>query len=818
MLPPGGGRPISHIEIIGRGKQTGLLLCDYESLGSQWKNPEKTILYNTITLNSIPYNDRSPDQFISVKISPFKKKVFADNIFADNLFFVLGENKFPGSVIIPGAENLRFKSNSKLTPIIPLKEQILDCYSSEELGQRTRFRQLSDDEIEVSLRATLSGDQSGYKELYLTKKYKGPTIKIIDNVPVVEVWPNIEDEDGLWKLYYAYIYGDFASHKIFNAIPYIYGEKAKKKELSAKAAIYTSSLMPEAFICSAPIVEEIGGHASFINKDAGVIFLTPPNKYSRKRQIDIGIDFGTSNSQVYISSRPGSLSPIKFENRLKHVTEPGVLRSQLFEEFFPEKQIVPPFRSLFKINTKYTSDKTEIKPVEEGIIYYPNIQKLEEITSSLLSYLKWGQDKLTQAAAIAFLSQIYIQCAAEANAQEAKSINWKAAFPTAFSKEQEEAITNAWGRIVTGLKDHIGYSDGFVFESESHAAAKYFADIHKATIAYKGAVCIDIGGGTSDVAVWYGEDNQLVNQVSLLFAGRHMLFDMVDNNYSRLSVLLEYVNKAYELNTNFNQEKSKEIDFYTWLESFIKLNGNDIIDKLPTFAITDKRLKDIVNIIEFGLSGLFYYIGLMLKVLGPTQEKILADIPDFFIGGNGSNLLKWNIGGIFNSECQSHQKYTDVIKQSSRLVDSGFRIELSNSPKNEVAYGLVSNYQLTYPKVKTRSAQGVISGENIIIDEQMFPWNENIDSIKFTKIIKFDEKPLENIFSFLDMYEEKWKLPLNERSKKRKIEDIKKEMVAKVKQRLTDKRLTGEKKPEDKIQVEPIFIIALKCFLKYYCY
>jgi hypothetical protein len=822
--PTSSPRPIpsSDILILGRKNQaTNFLLFDFDALEKQWGNTAEIAVYNEIPLNAVSKSDRSSKKFGTTDISPFEK-IFPDkDIFTKYLFFAVGQNKFPGSWPIAGAEKLKFGPDSDLTPIVPLQKLILDFYSSEELSKKIKFIQKSDREIKVILNMTLAGKKGSHpKGLWIEKTYsKNEIILPLKNVPVIEIWPNMEDHDGLWNLYFTYVYaGGFIEHSGFKADPYVFEEKIETTTTSDGAEISVSKTMPEAFLCRASVASDDGNSGpAFREYFAGLILTTKaPKQRKRDKEIGIGIDFGTSNTQIYLSKSPQSINELRLEDRLKHITDPGILKSRLFDDFIPELPIRPPFRSLFKLNSM---KNISFNPIADGIVYYPIIQGTEQICDTLISDLKWGQDTRTQASTLAFLEQLYLQCAAEANIAGASRISWKAAFPSAFSSDQESTIRGAWKDIVKRFADQIGYNTTFSIESESYAAAKYFGEVHGATITSKGAVCIDIGGGTSDIAIWHGDKNQLVNQASLLLAGRQILFDMAKKQFSVISGLKDYLNKNISLNKDISIDTANKTDFYAWIESFIKLNGNDIIKAFPRYADTDPNLKSLINKVEFSLSGLFSYIGLLIKTLGPNHNKIIDSIPNIFIGGNGSNLLKWNLEGDFGTDCQAYGKYSDVIRYASGLDDPYFSIEISKNPKTEVAHGLLSGFVVEIPKSQAAAVKQVISGESVIAGSDEISWNEYINSALLAKVIKFGDNPLSNFFSFLDYYSGQWELPLNTNTRKRNrnIADIKREMKDKVISKLAQKRLAGAS-DSNKIQVEPIYIIALKCFLENYCY
>lgn len=122
--------------------------------------------------------------------------------------------------------------------------------------------------------------------------------------------------------------------------------------------------------------------------------------------------------------------------------------------------------------------------------------------------------------------QLCLQCMVEAVETGANSFEWLYSYPKAFSIMQRNQYQSTWKAIYDAtIKTACTLNNVEPSSlSESESVAEYFKKDMKASTA-RGIICLDIGGGTTDIAVWQGNDDALLNQTSIRFAGRNILND-----------------------------------------------------------------------------------------------------------------------------------------------------------------------------------------------------------------------------------------------------------------------------------------------------
>jgi hypothetical protein len=266
---------------------------------------------------------------------------------------------------------------------------------------------------------------------------------------------------------------------------------------------------------------------------AGLILLKIPEMVPDSNDAwRIGVDLGTTSTSVYLASGNNDGEPLVFRKELiARVTASGSDRTKLYDEFIPGESKPIPFLSFYQ-EFRNRNEGQSIDIFSDGHIFFLDTSKqLGEIPKNVATNLKWSDDKLDRDRATAFLEQVSFQALAEAASKGASQVHWRYSYPTAFSQIVSSGLPQQWQLITerchkwTGIQrlcpspqaedqiiqeckhgidckltDHAAHK-----MSESHAAAVYFADELNASTKY-GTICIDIGGGTSDVAIWQEDE------------------------------------------------------------------------------------------------------------------------------------------------------------------------------------------------------------------------------------------------------------------------------------------------------------------------
>ena len=594
--------------------------------------------------------------------------------FTEKLFVIPQADAFlkqnDQNVLLPGGGNtLKDVDGESVTPILPIARELLNDFSVDELSERVRF-ETTPAGIKVSLRLPSpdGGPDFSIDRVYSNQKDGDAPIfdkhKIVEipNLPVLEIWPNFRTPD--WKVYYTYFNG--RGQDTFYAAP------LDKNSVPDDMKITKTSAFPEVMICK------------YKNEDAGFLFIKAPAVTipDAAKIWNVGIDFGTSSTTLYKAESPDGGPPeaVTLKDRLLQITDSRSLRARVQNDFLPERDAETPLFSLFQENSIAIPPDDRIKPLEEGRIYFVEETELPE---NVISNLKWSDDPVDRKRTQAYLEQICLQCAAETAANGVSKINWRFSYPIAFSPESKDNFESICESIINDIiieETGCQRTDRVSLDSESIVTGKFFAG--KFGGFADGSVCIDIGGETSDISIW--QDNTLCWQTSIRFAGRHIFLDLLKHKPDFL--------KDVGVTEAGLPERPNPNDFYSQADTLIDaLINNSPTDLKAKFGIYGGAINatPFVPLIGLGISGLFYYVGLILQFLS-GENKFSKTMPNIYIGGNGSRILHWLANGEFKPNNHSYGHLKNILLTASCFnPESYFDLEITPNPKHEAAAGLV---------------------------------------------------------------------------------------------------------------------------------
>ena len=600
----------------------------------------------------------------------------------------------------------------------------------------------------------------------------------IPNLPVLEIWPNLRTPD--WKVYYTYFNGK--GQDTFYAVPF------HTDGVPEDVKITKTSAFPEMMICK------------YKNEDAGFLFIKAPpvTVPNAAKTWNVGIDFGTSSTTAYKTELPDGAGPasVTLRDRLLQITDSQDLRLLVQNDFLSNRDEETPLFTLFQANDGFQAPVIDdrIKPLLDGRIYFVDDPKLPE---NVISNLKWSPEPIDRKRTQAYLEQICLQCAAEAAANSVSKINWRFSYPIAFSPASKldfEGICQATIDdiiIETGGQPTVPVS----LESESIVTAKFFGG--KLGGFANGAVCIDIGGETSDISIW--QDNTLCWQTSIRFAGRHIFLDLLKHkpNFLKDVGVTEAGIPALR-NPN---------GFYSQADTLIDASiNNSPKDLKAKFGIYGGKIKatPFVPLIGLGISGLFYYVGLILNYLR-TEIGFRKTMPNIYIGGNGSRILHWLANGEFKPDSDSCGHLKDILLTASGFdPKSLFDLEITPKPKHEAAAGLVDERTI----LKSTERQfDFLAGEVFTENGKDYEWTELLTAERLGNGLRSGDKLVE-----IETFIEKFNAGLGKVLDQPIYFDavLKHKLIGGLNGDLQNLAFTS---PRERI-VEPLFILVLKDLLR----
>ena len=729
------------------------------------------------------------------------------------LFVIKYPDAFCGT--LPPQVNGELNINGKrVTPILPIRAEILSELDISDLNNQITFEK-TERGIKVTLRISPGPEiaqeyierEEGIEPLFESRE-----IVEIDNVPVLEIWPNFIRSG--WQVYYTYFTS--ADQDTFYAAPY--GQHVSQQTVHGDSGIEIekeitkTSHFPEVMVCK--YKEDTSDE-----QKAGILLISRPLSPSDGESTwNVGIDFGTSSTTVYgndIDDQQSAPYAIKFSNHLLQVTESGDYRERLYDDFFSPKREPEqtPFLSFFQKFSNSTNVGI-LEPLLHGHIHFIANYEAFPTATEIFTDLKWSPHQDDRIRARAFLEQLCLQCAAEAATKRARRINWQFSYPIAFSEDDIRDFRTIWQNIAEACSTVTGLLQGEISsEPESIAAAKFFASTRQsrdATGAFaSGAVCIDIGGETSDISIW--QRDKLYWQASLRLAGRRVLLDILKANPE----FLENFNvSSSDIKLLKDASERRASDFYAQADAWIaeSINSRSQDDRQSWWQSLEvytgePQVKKFIQLIALGISGLLYYIGLLLKHLSQT-ENFERRMPSVYIGGNGARILHWLANGKFGSDEISKTRLKQILLDASGFDTdpNRFDLEISKSPKEEAAYGLVQADTFLEWTQDQLGKTDVLAGEAFIENGEKRTWTEILTPKRLVSGLDTTDE-LERIKDFVESFNKSgWpgeNIPLDQRTH---------DFILAQSQNMFQR---FESNTSENLHIEPLFILALKFLLEW---
>ena len=537
-----------------------------------------------------------------------------------------------GALLPDGAELLKNREGDYITPLLPLKPLLLDYFTPQELIEMLSI-EIRDGKAIITLRLTLSGMEGQNREYLLKREYPLKEENGKSDLPVLEVWPNFifegkaadnEETRTLWQEYYAF-YSDGGQRDTFAVDLLSLGATEQDSHLfqnqdesQGKYHIVRLTKFPSHIRCQ-----------DSNNKQMGLILLpTPPRFTKSETEWTVGVDFGTSFTQVCIQ-RTGQPELLSFTPLSLSVTasKTSTRNDALYEFFGNEAGMRLPLSSV--LTTRGTGGKqTDIRPLLDGRIYIPsNPLHFNPLTTWIHTGLKWSRDEKKET----FLKHLALEITALAAKDNARKIQWAISYPTAYSEDAIRNIYNRlWQRLTEELQQKTGveqdcprWGNSRYYLTESLSLAKYFDGYHLEKKPFDRVTCIDVGGGTSDISIW--ENSKLIHQCSVKFAGRDLFTRILEHYPDWLSKYFKLPGNILASSSASNAENNlTEEKLDAKLDALLRENGDQWVTNKPD---EEEFFQEFRQIMAIGWAGLYYYIGILLKVLHEGEQKDQSSSP-----------------------------------------------------------------------------------------------------------------------------------------------------------------------------------------------
>ena len=644
-----------------------------------------------------------------------EKSIELGSVFAEKILYFKGQFPFSGCM---GAESYRLQNYSSWSNVedagmeegayalLPFSGRMLDILASsgrdmvEKFSAMVRLTCRSEFDssgkrdyilAEADLEILDEGNFKVSKKFYVTENEENNQVICANEDSyafLLHIWPNIRLES--WKAYYTYF-----KHETIGETAVTY-EVVFPEAVGIKIGTYSikSEEYPKAY--------------GFLRNGIFVGMVLPvipkETEIELASRAVVAVDFGTTGTKMFAQVN-GREEEIYLEDEniatiIDYAVNPVSRETSLRSEFIPDKKPGKE-QKLFSVY-QYFSRKNMLDVLLDGNIFLPdNTNELLDREdgdakngriqlSNVATNLKW-RNEATKKYLTVFLLQICLQTTVLLlKKYNVSVIEWRFSVPSSMVKEQIQSIRNTWNNVRRELNAFTGISH-IIFENEldlfeGYMASFYFSSVNRGNYV-QGFFSIDIGGGTTDIALWKKRENSFLAcmQLSLRIAGRRMLTTAVWDYADEFSKL---VRGNAGLESNFQAivrrktpaARSPRDDENAVIDKIIAAHGELIKDLIHMHAGEIGWIRKFQARLSMNIAMLFFCLGkMMAEAIFTGRYEIEKNNRATFwicVGGNGSGILDWiSVSDWEKLDEELRKPYINMFRASRAYEMERLRVE-----------------------------------------------------------------------------------------------------------------------------------------------
>lgn len=607
--------------------------------------------------------------------------------------------------------------------VLPFRKEVFNFFSSEDIKEKLKPVYKEEDGIvKFSFVLPIIDTDNKEKEERVEKIYRAKGAGLVEgkikevDVPTIEIFPNYLGDN--WRRYYLFQ----SNAETFAINPVVYGDNKTYSRVYDEISRESKQKIKITEITgNKPFPEGLQIKDTETSEDIGLILfqVPPPENTGLSKEWKIGIDFGTSNTNVYKKSSVSEMAErwsFKFDSYVRKISNSNNnTRRKLLQTYFvPSETIELPIPTTLRI---FNLAHKKSLLIDYFIFFTSEYQFADGIVYSDIKWDVEGERK-TEHFIESLLFLIFMDVA---NHKIAK-IKFACSYPKAFSETTITLFKSEWDRALKNMLEgdnrvftrFVNKKDEGkaiieepTFETEGIAAGSYFgseetiSNVEDRADKEIAAICLDIGGGTTDISIWY--EDSIVFDASVLMAGRQIARLFQKN--SRVIELLFTSEAAIAL----DEKKGEPASFAARLNLILKNEELRIQEMLIKYA-TNKDIQWFRRMLAIEFAALAFYAGMLTMAIAKKLrdagddgliERISSAGIKLHWGGNAAKFINWIDFGRYDKNGIASKILNAVFYQSlefdetddkgkTRRVQAKALAQLqSPGHKSEVSGGLV---------------------------------------------------------------------------------------------------------------------------------
>lgn len=505
-------------------------------------------------------------------------------------------------------------------------------------------------------------------------------------VPRIAVWPDFESD--AWESYF-YYRGELGRGRDDELVlePSFRGAALERRK-STGSQWWRTTRPAMALLASDYQGREMG-------LALGPFARSAPRPTSHLR---LAVDLGSTHTRLFTSADGVEPRPLKIHSRATLLTgkESGVSDQEFFR-----LDIHPPMSELpTQVLMPFHQDERLVEVAPENWMPADGVAVLGQVHRDfvfdndvrLSTDVKWNLEPLIHDPAAIFLSHLLLLAQAEAFDNGAVLSEISYSHPSAFPDLLRENFEHRWQRLLPGRPDASGgggdrpaVMENGGSEAEAFAVMKYLA-VREGAAPATTLLAIDIGGSTSDIAIWQGNSCHCLESIRFAASAisSYLCLDSLWRPYCEILPGLGLKKDGPLQGDPLALPPENRLPLLYAMLNYLEEKKQ--IGALRMQFESKERLKPFLVHCSFVYGALLYYLGVLARELGKGEA---GQGQQYYIHlcGKGAKFFEWLERDSASSGLRSLFLAGLSGPGSAGSQSAGVSFKLSENPKWEVGYG-----------------------------------------------------------------------------------------------------------------------------------